>query len=152
MTEAKKLKIKTSLALKMERPGGRSFQEIAQRADGNLEGHREAVMAIVAERVEALEALCARQDPCAGGAVYALASEIVDLAGYFDTGPLYEAAYSLCDIADRMLGLGVWLWPPVQVHGRALRLILAEGCRVTSASRQILEGLHAVARKCGGAA
>lgn len=149
MTEAKKLKIKTSLALKMERPGGRTFQEIAGRADGKLEGHREAVMATIAERAEALDALCVRQDPCDAGAVYGLASQIVDLAGYFDTGPLYEAAYSLCDIADRMLGLGVWLWPPVEVHSRALRLILLENCRVTRASETLLEGLQAVARKTG---
>lgn len=149
MTETKKLKIKTSLALKMERPGGRTFHEIVGRADGKLEGHREAVMATIAQRVEALDALCVRQDACDGGAVYGLASQIVDLAGYFDTGPLYEAAYSLCDIADRMLGLGVWRWPPVEVHSRALRLILAEHCRVTRASETLLEGLRAVARKIG---
>ena len=38
--------------------------------------------------------------------VYELASSLLDMAGFFDTGPLYDAGYSLCDVADRMATTG----------------------------------------------
>ncbi|RYE64781.1 MAG: chemotaxis protein CheE [Oxalobacteraceae bacterium] len=145
MTNVRSTKIKTSLALKMDRPGGRTFREIAGRADANLEEHRDAVMASIGEHLETLEALCSAQDGDEGGRVYQLASTIIDLAGYFDTGPLYEAAYSLCDTADRLIGAGAWSWPPISVHVRAMRLILAEGCRNSYANDQMLKGLRTVA-------
>ena len=113
MTNVRSTKNKTSLALKMDRPGGRAFREIAGRADANLEEHREGVMASIGEHLETLELLCSAQDGGEGGRVYQLASNIIDLAGYFDTGPLYEAAYSLCDTADRLIGAGAWSWPPI---------------------------------------
>ena len=92
-----------------------------------------------------------RWTPCAprraadgGPRVYALASSIVDLAGYFDTGPLFDAAYSLCDVSDRMIHAETWHWPSVRVHAQALRLILANGCRVGRTSETLLAGLRSI--------
>lgn len=150
MSEARVLKIKSSLALKMERAGGRSYAELGRRADEALEAHRDRVMVTIREHLEALGALCTAEEEGAGGRIYAIAAGIVDIAGYFDTGPLYEAAYSLCDTVDRMLGADAWRWPSIAVHHRALALILADGCRTSQASTVLIEGLHAVARKAGG--
>lgn len=149
MSQARVTQIKSSLASKMERPGGRTVRELTRRADEAVEQYRERVMAMISEHLVSLGQLCAQADEVAAVQIYAVASGIVDVAGYYDTGPLYEAAYSLCDTVDRMLSAASWNWPSVEVHHRALVLILADGCRTGRASETLLDGLRAVARKTG---
>ena len=66
-----------------------------------------------------LEAVCAGRDEGAEARVYELASAFTDMAGFFDTGPLYAAAFSLCESSDRMIAGEValargrqWGWVP----------------------------------------
>src|SRR5690606_26729605 len=99
--------------------------------------------------VAGLESLCAARPQAAGAEVYRLASRVVDLAGFFDTGPLFDADYSLADTADRMTSAAACDWPPVQVHVQALRLILNAGCESNAATQQLLNGLKDVAAKAG---
>lgn len=145
MSEARTFKVKSPLARQMLEPGGRLVRDAERLAVAALEGYREDVMATVATTLDALDAVCATAADDAGPSIYELASSIVDLAGYFDTGPLYEAAYSLCDVSDRMIAAGVWRWPAIQVHLQALRLILAGGCRAGRTSEALLSGLRSVA-------
>ncbi len=63
---------------------------------------------------------------------------------FFETGPLYDAAYSLCDVSDRMQAAGVWHWPSVEVHLDALALILSGDCGRTAATDNLLSGLRAI--------
>ena len=145
MSEARLLKIKTSLARQVHEPGGRTIRDAEMRANGELEVHRGPVMASIATALEELEAISAEAAPDAGPRVYATASRIIDVGGYFDTGPLHDAVYSLCDVADRMIGAQMWHWPSVDVHLRAMRLILAGDCRKSRSSDMLLDGLRAVA-------
>ncbi|WP_271083891.1 chemotaxis protein CheE [Brevundimonas sp. NIBR11] len=130
----------------MSEPGGRRVQDLERNADAALEVHRDDAMAMVSGTLGLLEEACAEAAPDAGPRVYQLASSIVDLAGFFDTGPLFEAAYSLCDISDRMIQTEAWHWPSVQVHAQALRLILAGGCRTGVTSGALLAGLKSIAQ------
>ncbi|MBX9460988.1 MAG: chemotaxis protein CheE [Brevundimonas sp.] len=128
----------------MARPGGRTMAEAVQAANAGLESHREQGMESLAATLVHLEAACAARRKGSEAEVYELASALTDMAGFFDTGPLYVAAISLCETSDRMLAGECWQWPSVDVHVRALRLILAAGCRDNEASRVLLEGLASV--------
>ena len=137
-------KVKSRLARQLQDRSGGLVVDLERQATAHLETHRDDVMATVAETLKTLEALCAEAPDDAGRQVYALASSIVDVAGYFDTGPLFEAAYSLCKVSDRMIQAEVWHWPSVRVHAQALTLIFAGGCRVDRTSDTLLAGLRSV--------
>ena len=139
--------VKTSLQRQMARPGGLSMAEAVARAEQGLEDQRGRTMPILQDKVDALNRLCARRAPDADGEVYALASALVDMAGFLEIPPFYAAAYSLCDAAHRMVAAGAWSWPEVEVHARALTLILANDCRGDEATDQMLAGLRAVAER-----
>ena len=147
MSEARLITIKSSLARQIQEPGGRTVREAERRASQEIEVHRAPAMAAIARALDELDALVAEASPHSGARVYALASQIIDVGGYFDLGPLHEAVYSLCEIADRMMGQETWHWPSVEVHLRAARLILAEDCRSGRASENMLNGLRAVAAR-----
>jgi hypothetical protein len=146
VSEAKVTKITTSLARQVFEPGGRTLSNALQKANAELEVHREPVMAAITATLDELEAVAAKAAPDVGPRVYQLASAIVDLGGFFDMGPMHEAAYSLCDISDRMNTAEAWHWPSVHVHLQAMRLILNGGCRESRESDALLEGLHSVSQ------
>ena len=147
MTEARTLKIKTTLARQMAQPGGRTLADVERRANERLERHRDDVMTTIAGTITELETVAAAAAPGTEPQVYKLASSLLDTAGFFDTGPLYDAGYSLCDVADRMQTNGVWSWPTVAVHVQAMRLILTGGCQANATSDALLLGLRSVAAK-----
>lgn len=151
MSEARVTKVVSSLARQVFEPGGRTVSDALRKADAELEVHREPVMAAIAEALDELDAVAAVGARDAGPRVYQLASAIVDLGGYFDMGPMHEATYSLCDIADRMVTADAWHWPSVNVHLQAMRMILAGGCRSGATSDALLEGLHSVSQRPIGA-
>ena len=146
MTEARTLKIKTTLARQMAQPGGRTVADIERRANERLDRHRDDVMITVAGTITELERVAAAA-PGSELQVYQLASSRLDTAGFFDTGPLYDAGYSLCDVADRMQTNNAWSWPSVGVHVQAMRLILTAGCKTDATSDALLAGLRSVAAK-----
>ena len=137
--------VRSSLSRQMaSADGGRTVGEAERMANTALAAQRDQALRTLAATVQRLDALCAAGAPGTEPQVYALGTALLDIAGFIDTGPFYEAAYSLCDISDRMTERGAWSWPAVAVHARALTLILAEGCRVSEASAQLLAGLRAV--------
>ena len=135
---------RSTLASKMARPGGRTVAEAVQAAEAGLDSHREEGMRSLAAILARLDTVCAAGEDGAGAQVYELASAFADMAGFFDTGPLYAAAFSLCEASDRMIADACWRWPTVEVHVRALRLMLADGGQQTEASRLLLDGLASV--------
>jgi hypothetical protein len=139
MIEAKTFRYKTNLARKMSAPGGRSADEALAAADRALSGHREAAMQGLAVILTRLEAACVARRQAE---VYDQAAALLDLSGFFETGPLHPAVFSLCEISDQ--GAGVRDWPSIEVHVRAIRRILNSECRDTDESRLLLEGLVAV--------
>ena len=147
MTDVRITKIKTSLATQMAQPGGRTVADVERRANERLNRHKGEAMATIAERISTLEALVAAKEAGAQTLVYKMASALLDTAGFFETGPLYEAGYSLCETADLMTASGKWSWPSVQVHVHALRLILTNGCKADATSEALMQGLRAIVAK-----
>lgn len=144
MSEARTIKVKSNLARQLQRPGGRTVAEAQRLAEAGLEGHKTDILADLGRLIGQLEDLCAAGTVEGRERVYVLAAALVDLAGFFDTGPLYTAGYSLCDLSERMRATGGWSWPAVEVHVKALRLIHAGGCRPGGESEVLLTGLRSV--------
>lgn len=144
MSQARTFKVTSSLAQQIHEPGGRRVVDAQRQATAALEAHRDDAMAAISATLAQLEAICEAPSDGLGQRVYDLASSIVDLAGYFDTGPLFDAAYSLCEVSDRMNTAGTWRWPSIQVHVQAMRLILAGGCRTGRTSETLLAGLRSI--------
>lgn len=146
MTDARTFKYRTNLARKMSAPGGRTVADAVIKAEAGVERHRAGAMASVHETLAALEAVVAARGE-GGQGIYDLAASMLDMAGYFDTGPLHGAMFSLCELSSRMIEADRWEWPPVEVHVRALRVILDDDCRDSEGSRAVLEGLAMLVRK-----
>ena len=144
MSTVKITRSKSSLSRKMARPGGRTVAEALDLAEKGLESHREAGMAKMASLLVQLEEVTAQRGADSQTAIYALAADLLDLAVFFETGPLYKATFSLCDIADRMHVDHTWDWPSIAVHVGAMRLIMVEGCQTNTTSETVLQGLEAV--------
>ncbi len=138
MTEAKVFKYRTNLARKMSAPGGRSVDDALTAAETALSHHRDAAMEALGVMVTRLEAACAARQRTE---IYDQAAALLDLAGFFDTGPLHPAVFSLCEISDRG---SAWDWPSVEVHVRAIRRILGGGCRQSDETALLLDGLVSV--------
>lgn len=144
MTRPTIRKVHTSLQRQMARPGGRLVIEAESRANQVLEGQRDHVFDLLAANIDAIDALCASRPADAPTQIYAFASAMVDMSGYLDVPAFFEAAFSLCEIADRMRAAGVWSWPSVEIHVRVLRLTLADQGQATPDSERLLEGLRAL--------
>ena len=127
MTEARLVKVRSALSRQLARPGGRSLADAERLAEAALQSHRGDVWAELGRLVTELEALCAARDSGAEAGVYQMASTVVDLAGFFETGPFYDPAYSLCELTDGARGGGGWSWEAVEVHVRTLRLLHLAG-------------------------
>jgi len=137
-------RVHTSLQRQMARPGGRLIIEAVSRANQALDEQRDHVFALLLANVDAIDALCATRPQDAPDQIYALSSAMVDMAGYLDVPTFFEAAFSLCEIADRMKSAGSWSWPSIEVHVRALRLTLAAQGQTSADSDRLLEGLRAL--------
>lgn len=144
MTTPRTFRVKSSLADQMSRPGGRTVASALSAAGVALDDQRNAAMRNLADTLGQIQAVAARRGEGDAARIYEGASTLLDIAGFFDTGPLYEAAYSLCEISDRMQAANRWHWPSVEVHIQTLTLILASGCCRTAASGALLDGLRAV--------
>lgn len=127
MTEARTIKVHTALSRQLSRPGGRTLAEAERLADAALQTHRTDAFAELGRLIAELETVCTARAEADRNRAYALAASLVDLAGFFDTGPFYAAAYSLCDLTDRTRETGLWSWEAVQVHVQTLRLLHLAG-------------------------
>lgn len=138
------VKVVSSLSKKMAEPGGLTVAAIERRSHERLLSHKHDAMQSVERAVSDLEqrtaGALAEPDP----ELYRITSQMLDLAGFFDTGPLYDAGYSLCDLLDVMQSKGRWNPDAVRVHVRALRMILGDNYQMTPHSASLLEGLRAV--------
>lgn len=144
MSDARTFKTTSSLAKKMAEPGGRTIGDALRLADAGVERHRDEGLQTIAATLSRLEALCVGRPEGRETEIYDEAAALLDMAGFFNTGPLHTAVFSLCDISDRMIGRSTWDWPSVEVHVRSIRLILAGGCQDDESARSIIVGLAAV--------
>lgn len=136
-------KVVSSLSRKMAQPGGLSIAQIERRSNERLLGHKAEAMKAIERSVSELEVL-ANEDLQDSAAIYGVAGNVLSVAGFFDTGPLYDAVYSLCETIEAMNARNAWRNEAVHVHVQAIRLILKDNCLLTPNSERLMQGLKAI--------
>lgn len=146
---ARTFKVRSNLANQIDEPGGRRISAAVSAAETALNTHRDGAVRSMSMMVEQLEALCLHPTHEGFAGLYPLAAGLAGMAGFFDTGPFYRAAYSLCELAEKLEASGRHDWPSVDVHVKTLRLLLNSGFADGAEAQAMLEGLAIVVGRCG---
>lgn len=132
-------------------PGGKTIAQALDDAQSNLDEIRGESLEVLRAKLEDIQALGrkAEKNPTEGDlkAIYVLSSEVLDVAGLFGLPELGQAAFSLCELLDRLSTRKTWNWPAVQVHLNGL-LILADPEKIPPEARQsVVDGLRQVCQR-----
>ena len=122
MSDANLIKVKYRLTDQIAQAGGMTVAMAMDRVGREMAGQEGRSRECIGESISKLEALC-REQTATMDEVYAVSTEVIDIAGLFDDRMLCESAYSLCELADRQRTQGKCEWPAVVVHTEAMRLI-----------------------------
>jgi hypothetical protein len=134
-------------------PGGKTIAQALDDAQANLDEIRKESLDLLRGKLEELQALGKRSettpDADAIQGLYTLSGEILDIAGLFGLPELGHAAFSLCELLDRLKSKKTWNWPAVQVHLHGL-LVLADPDKIPPEGRQtVVDGLRQVCQRVG---
>jgi hypothetical protein len=132
-------------------PGGKTIAQALDDAQANLEEIRAEQLGLLNSKLDELQALGKQSEKSPTLAniegLYALSSEVIDIAGLFGLPELGHAAFSLCELLDRLKSRKAWNWPAVQVHLHGL-LVLADLDKTPPEGRQdVVEGLRQVCQR-----
>ncbi len=134
------------LTAQVARPGGLRIGAALEKAEENLASIRDDCVAGFDEQLAALLSLNkpGQLEPPedARRETYRIANEIYGLAGVFGMTELGQAAYSLCELVDRLGALGRWHQPAIDVHVAALLLLRSPEPDMDAST--LLEQLHTV--------
>jgi hypothetical protein len=134
------IKVKYRLAEQVARPGGMTVEMAMSRAGRELGMQAEAGHKSLGETIGRLETLCKEKTDSAD-TVYGYSAVILDVAGLFDRRTLCEAAYSLCELTDRLRTQNRQDWASISVHVNAMRLIWGTPESEIAAMKSVVEGL-----------
>ncbi|MBU1362159.1 MAG: hypothetical protein KJ901_25820 [Gammaproteobacteria bacterium] len=122
MSDAEIFKVRNRLANHVSEPGGMTAGMAGTRAARELAAQQGKSYEAIGEALETLEWLC--QDKAAPmDSVYDLSTTVLDIAGLFDDKQLCRAAYSLCELADKLRTRDAVDWAAIKVHVNGMRLI-----------------------------
>lgn len=132
-------------------PGGKTIAQALDDAQANLEEIRQESLNVLRAKLEEIQALGRKTETApseeAIKGLYTLSSEVLDIAGLFGLPELGHAAFSLCELLDRLKSRKTWNWPAVQVHLHGL-LVLADPDKTPPEGRQsVVDGLRQVCQR-----
>ena len=125
---------------------GVTLPEALAQAEANLQAIRPPGLERIDEVLAELSCWSSAQpSPSDVERLYRLANELAGTAGVFGLPTLGRAAYSLCELLDRVQVRG-WNTAAVNVHLNGLRLLRGEGdgSLDAQAAMQVLSGLEQV--------
>jgi hypothetical protein len=136
---------KSRLSQLVDSPGGISVGAALARAREHLAALEPRSLEVVGAHVASLRALepPATEIEIASRleAAYQAASGVIDAAGPFERHDLCAAATSLCDVIDATPPDTMIDWRIIQVHARALELMLALPTEAVVEREKVLDGL-----------
>ncbi len=136
---------KSRLSKMVDAPGGVSVGAALARAREHLAALEPRSLEMVSAHVAALKALVppATEIEIAYRleAAYQAASGVIDAAGPFERHDLCAAATSLCDVIDAAPPDTMIDWRIIQVHARALELMLVLPTEAVTEREKVLDGL-----------
>lgn len=150
MSVVKWIRKKSRLSQLINQPGGVTVRNALARAEENLAEMRDDCLTAIVEAVTSLEKMLEGKVTEPGpwlDEVYRLASSVLDASGPFGLEDVAAAAFSLCELADRLQSAGRCEKPWVEVHVRALRLLLQLPPEAVEGRRELLAGLERVLSK-----
>jgi hypothetical protein len=127
-------------------PGGKTVERALADGQAAVEQYRPVVIEDIDARIARLEALTA-ETAADGEAVYADALGVIEHAGLFGLEAVGRAAYSLCELVERLRARSLWDAESVAVHVGAIRLLRGMADQNGPESRALLAGLAAVLAK-----
>ena len=132
-------------------PGGKTIAQALDDAQSGLDEIRNESLDVLRAKLEEIQVLGRRSETNPSEAdtqtLYTLSSEVLDISGLFGLPELGQAAFSLCELLDRLKARKTWNWPAVQVHLHGL-LILADPDKTPPEGRQsVVEGLRQVCQR-----
>jgi hypothetical protein len=111
----------------MRKPGGMRIGDALLKAAANLELIREPCLEDVDEQLERLDRLSSQggesPDDDLKLEMYRCGNDIHAIAGVFGLVEMGAAAFSLCELIDRLRTSGGWTKPAVDVHLSSLHLL-----------------------------
>ena len=134
-------------------PGGKTIAQALDDAQANLDEIRKESLGLLRAKLEEIQALGRKSETAPDEEtvhrLYHTSSEVLDIAGLFDLPELGHAAFSLCELLDRLKSKKAWNWPAVQVHLHGL-LVLADPDKIPPEGRQtVVDGLRQVCERVG---
>ncbi len=127
MTAATFIAWENRLAKMVKEPGGVRIGQALEQASDNLETIQEQCLMAMDAQIEEMERLCSeggRQPPDETKTqIYDLGNDVLAVAGAFELKELGQAAFSLCELTDRLRTRGKWNQAAVEVHLSAFRLL-----------------------------
>jgi len=139
---------KSRLSKMIDTPGGVSVGVALAQARAHLAVLEPRSLERVAALIATLKSLVPPSAPIEIAsrleAAYQAASGVIDAAGPFERHDLCAAATSLCDVIDAIPPDTLLDWRIVQVHARAMELMLALPREATAERGKVLEGLAEV--------
>jgi hypothetical protein len=132
-------------------PGGKTIAQALDDAQANLDEVRQESLGVLRTKLEEIQTLGRKSANAPSSeaieGLYNLSSEVLDIAGLFGLPELGHAAFSLCELLDRLKSKKTWNWPAVQVHLHGL-LILADPDKTPPDGRQsVVDGLRQVSQR-----
>lgn len=146
MSEPAFFKVKYKLSEQITREGGMTAAMATERAGREMKALEGQAREAVAATIESLDVLC-KEQTATMDAVYDLATAVLDVAGLYDQRLLCEAAYSLCEGADRLRSQSRVDWPSILVHVNAMKLICAAPPQQHASMKSLVDGLWAVVER-----
>ena len=127
MSKAKFTPWKSRLSKIIRQPGGVTVRGALKDAKRNLDMIRRECVAEIDAKLGVIQQKYGQAEDRPETAdldeLYRLSNDIVGMAGVFEMNELGEAAFSLCELIDRLKAPDQWDWPAVEVHLSGLRLL-----------------------------
>ncbi len=149
MTAATFIAWENRLAKMVREPGGLRIGQALEQAETNLDAIREASLQAMDAQIDELDRLCAEGGRKPADAIkdqmYDLANDVLAVAGAFELGELGQAAFSLCELVDRLRTRGQWNQAAVEVHLSAFRLLRNQEAGADHSS--VIQGLRGLTER-----
>jgi hypothetical protein len=136
-----------TLAKMVNQPGGMRAEDALRKAEENLDTIKpvlaEEVEKNLASLLELLDAAATRPEKTVLDEAYLRSNQVAGMAGLSGMAPLGQAAFSLCELLDKLGVAERWSAEAVDVHLNAMRL-LRRMPEADKATAHILQGLREV--------
>lgn len=143
----RRVKVENRLAKLIDLPGGLTLADALTRADRNLDKVKDGYLETIDARIAEIEGLAAGGRPPAATVerLYAASNEMVATAGVFGLTELGQAAYSFCELIDRLRTADTWSAEAVAVHVNAMKLLRhPQAAESHGGADAVVEGLRKV--------